>query len=122
MFQIKSLTRMFDTRIGIQMIFKKGCRNNHSSIIPPADAFLHELLHPQAILQDPEKYIYSENQNPALHLYTHEAEVIKMERKLYAAMTRRSGEQRPQRYRHTGRILNVACSVCIYSPPLHVQK
>ncbi|MCD2451853.1 hypothetical protein GO003_015810 [Methylicorpusculum oleiharenae] len=112
-FKVDSTTVFFDSRTGAKFGFHNQCSGNPACYIAPADALLHELLHVNIMLNDTGRFMAQGGMRPTLYLFEHEREVIKLEVMLFDAMNRRDGKSRPLRQRHTAKLVEVDCSLCL---------
>jgi len=112
-FSVSSAEIYFDPRAAAQLRLRKGCNKNPQCIISPADALLHELLHAKSMLIETDKFIRQGGMSDLLYPIAHEMSIIAAEKSLYRIMENRDGFKRPQRSRHTGRIVSASCVTCI---------
>lgn len=112
---VDHITVQFDPHSAAQFKFHKACRTKTPfCVASPADVLLHELLHTQSILADPEAFIAEGGMNSFIYPYQHERQTIEKEKLLYQAMSKVDQVPRPLRSEHTGRHIAVACTTCIY--------
>jgi hypothetical protein len=109
---ISSVVVAFDTRSAARLLNHPSCALSPACVISPADALLHELLHVQKILLEPDQFI-AHGAGAIVYAVNHENEVIAAEQRLYEAMSTGDGRPRPRRRSHAGRLLPVACALCL---------
>lgn len=114
---VTSVDVIFDTRSGARLLNHPTCVRSSVCFISPADALLHELLHVQTMLFDAQHFI-EVGSGGALYAERHETQVIGKENLLYQAMAAVDQRPRPQRRGHAGRLLPVACPLCLPYEPL----
>lgn len=111
---IDHATIYFDPKSGAKLKFHNLCDSKKPfCIASPADALLHELLHLDVMLNDPQTFISQGGLSPYSYPAAHEQHIIALENKLYGRMSRRDQTPRPIRADHKGRHILVACVTCI---------
>ncbi len=111
--EVDEATIHFNTRSAAKLKLHNSCRNNPVCIASPADALLHELLHTQSMLINPEEFISQGGMSSKMYPWKHEYAIIKKENILYAIMSKRDTQKRPYRNEHTGRKIMASCATCI---------
>jgi hypothetical protein len=111
---VESATIYFDPRAGARLKFNDACADKAPfCIASPADSLLHEMLHAQSALHDPEEFIAHGGMSGLLYPFQHERKTIARENRLYKSMTAIDNHPRPLRNEHTGRHVAVTCVTCI---------
>lgn len=108
--RVNAVQVYFDLRVAAQMHFHRGCEDQPACTASPADAFLHELVH--AYLMFYQGRAFAESVRATGYPHAHEREVIALERRIYAQMSRSDGLPRPSRFRHLAELVAVDCPVC----------
>jgi len=104
--QVKSVKIFFDPYLMATVM-------GDELMMSAADALLHELLHAEKALLEPQQFIASGAMNSSFYPHQHEMEVIERERQLFNAMTELDGLERPQRFSHAGQLRVAACATCL---------
>lgn len=111
---IDSVTVLFDSRSAAQFKFYRACTDKKPfCVASPADVLLHELLHVQAVVNDPDSFIAQGGMNGVMYPYEHERQTILAEKQLYQSMSAIDGHPRPLRSEHTGRHVLASCVTCL---------